>query len=351
MVRSTLAAADGWSDTKDMMAILNRNRVEQLLNRFAGKTILIVGDIMLDEFIWGKVRRISPEAPVPVVEVINETYRLGGLGNVAANIGGLDGMPIPIGVLGRDSASEKVLGLLNQLGIEVSGLVSADRPTTLKTRVIAHSQQVVRTDRESKKALSAEINKDLAATFLRYLPRADAVIVSDYDKGVVNRELLSAILPKTRSAGVPVFLDPKVHHADYYRPITLITPNQREAELLTGMAIEDERSLEEAGLKLLQKFECECALITRGEEGMSLFNRSGSHHLPTFAREVFDVTGAGDTVIATLALAHAGGATMEESAILANHAAGIVVGKVGTATVSRTELLLDFESRNAHSAG
>ncbi len=330
---------------------LDRRRIEQLLNRFAANTIVIVGDVMLDEFIWGKVQRISPEAPVPVVEVLDETYHMGGSANVAANIRGLEGTPIPIGVLGRDSAADRVLDLLKQSGIEVSGLVRDDRPTTLKTRIIAQNQQVVRTDRESRKALSPQVNADMASAFLRHLPQAKAVIVSDYDKGVVNRELLSAILPKARNAGVPVFLDPKVPHADYYRPITLITPNQREAELLTGTAIEDERGLEDAGRRLLGKFECEYALITRGEEGMSLFSGSGSRHLPTFAREVFDVTGAGDTVIATLALAWAGGGTMEESAILANHAAGIVVGKVGIATVSQSELLTDFEARNAHSAG
>lgn len=325
--------------------------VEQILNAFKGKTILIVGDVMLDEFIWGKVRRISPEAPVPVVEVVDETYRLGGSANVAANVRSLDGAPIPIGVVGRDAAASRIFELLKEAGIETSGLLQDERPTTLKTRILAHNQQVVRADRESRKALSAQLNADLATAFLYHLPKANAVVVSDYDKGVVNRELLSQILPKARDAGVPVFLDPKVHHADYYRPITMITPNQGEAELLTGMAVQDERSLEEAGVRLLQKFECPYALITRGEEGMSLFNHSGSHHLPTFAREVFDVTGAGDTVIATLALAHAGSATMEEAATLANHAAGIVVRKIGTATVSRAELLSDFESRNAHSAG
>ncbi len=330
---------------------MNRARVEQILNRFSGKTVLVVGDLMLDEFIWGKVRRISPEAPVPVVEVLDETYRLGGSGNVAANIRALDGTPIPVGVAGGDSAAERVAELMTQHGIAASALVRANRPTTLKTRIIAHNQQVVRTDRESRKPLTPQLNGELAAAFLKHLPTANAIIVSDYDKGVVNRDLLSAILPKAKEAGIPVFLDPKVHHADYYRPITLITPNQREAELLTGMAIDGERTLEEAGQALLRKFECEYALITRGEEGMSLFNGSESHHLPTFAREVFDVTGAGDTVIATLALARAGGATMEESAVLANHAAGIVVGKVGTATVSRSELLSDFETRNAHSAG
>jgi D-beta-D-heptose 7-phosphate kinase/D-beta-D-heptose 1-phosphate adenosyltransferase len=325
--------------------------VQKILSGFTGKTILVVGDIMLDEFIWGKVARISPEAPVPVVEVVDETYRLGGAGNVTANIQSLEGTAIPIGVIGRDSAADRILGSLKECGVETNGLVRADRPTTLKTRIIAHSQQVVRTDRESKTPLSAGSSAELAALFLQHLPKASCVIVSDYDKGVVNRALLSAILSKTRDAGVPLFLDPKVHHADSYRPITLITPNHREAELLTGIVIDTEQALEEAGRKLLQKFDCEYALITRGEEGMSLFNKAGSHHLPTFAREVFDVTGAGDTVIATLALAHAGGATMEESAVLANHAAGIVVGKVGTATVSRSELLSDFEARNAHSAG
>jgi D-beta-D-heptose 7-phosphate kinase/D-beta-D-heptose 1-phosphate adenosyltransferase len=330
---------------------MNRRRVEQILNAFNGKTIITVGDIMLDEFIWGKVRRISPEAPVPVVEVIEETYRLGGSGNVAANIQELGGTAIPMGVVGRDGASDRIGELLEKVGIETYGLVRADRPTTLKSRILAHSQQVVRTDRESKKPLSAELNSDLSALFSQFLPKAAAVIVSDYDKGVVNRDLMANILPKAKTAGIPVFLDPKVHHADYYRPITVITPNHREAELLTGLVIDGERTLEEAGSKLLEKFGCEYALITRGEEGMSLFNTTGSHHLPTFAREVFDVTGAGDTVIAALALSRAGGATMEESATLANHAAGIVVGKVGTATVSRSELLSDFEARDAHSAG
>ncbi len=330
---------------------MNRTRVNQILERFSGQTILVVGDAMLDEFIWGRVRRISPEAPVPIVEVRDETYRLGGAGNVVANIRALGGTPIPIGVIGRDRAAERLRDLLAQSGVDTSGLIEEPlRPTTLKTRIIAHSQQVVRADRESRKPLAAAINRSLAEAFERWLSKAAAVIVSDYDKGVVNRDLLDEILPKARSAGIPVFLDPKVHHADYYRPVTLITPNQREAELLTGLVIEDEQTLNEAGRRLIEKFGCEYVLITRGEEGMSLFNSTSSHHLPTFAREVFDVTGAGDTVIATLALAKSGGATMEEAATLANHAAGIAVGKIGTATVNCPELVADFVSRNAHSA-
>jgi D-glycero-beta-D-manno-heptose-7-phosphate kinase len=329
---------------------ISRSRIEKLLNGFEDKTIIVVGDIMLDEFIWGKVARISPEAPVPIVEVLEETYRLGGAANVAANVRALNGKAIQLGVIGSDPAGEILLGLLHSALIDSSGVQRDERPTTLKTRILAHSQQVVRTDRESRLPLSTKVNAALAAAFCEHLPSADAVIVSDYAKGVGNRDLLGLILPRARAARVPVFLDPKGDHADYYQPITLITPNQREAEFLTGVLIEDTRSLEEAGSRILQKFGCEYALITRGEEGMSLFSVAGSHHLPTFARKVFDVTGAGDTVIATLALARAGGATMPEAAILANHAAGLVVGKVGTATIDCSELLSDFISRNAHSA-
>lgn len=330
---------------------LSRTRADQLISGFAGKRVVVLGDVMLDQFIWGNVRRISPEAPVPVVEVANETSHLGGAGNVAANIRALGGVPVPIGIIGDDSAAGQLAGILKSNGIEASGLLTAPgRPTTVKTRIIAHSQQIVRADRESKAPITAENNAALAAEFGKWLASAGAVVVSDYDKGVVNRTLLREVLPAAQRAHIPVLLDPKVHHADYYKPITLITPNHREAELLTGISIENEQQLEAAGRKLLEKFECPYALITRGEEGMSLFFPGGSHHLPTFAREVFDVTGAGDTVIATLALAQAGGATMEESATLANHAAGLAVGKVGTATVSPVELLADFDSRNAHSS-
>jgi D-glycero-beta-D-manno-heptose-7-phosphate kinase len=330
---------------------MNRQRIEELLSQFPGKTILILGDVMLDEYIWGKVARISPEAPVPIVEVTKETQRLGGAANVAANIHALGGVPIPIGVVGKDESGNRLLELLKESGIEGFGVARDDRPTTLKTRIMAHNQQIARADWESREPLSPQLNLALSTAFTQFLKRSSIAIVSDYNKGVVNRELLATILPKAKAAGVPVFLDPKVPHADYYRPVTLITPNQREAELMTGMTISDQDTLEEAGQRLLEKFECEYALITCGEEGMALFDATVSHHLPTVAREVFDVSGAGDTVIATLALARAAGGTMEEAAVLANHAAGIAVGKVGIATVTREELLSDFESRNAHSAG
>jgi D-glycero-beta-D-manno-heptose-7-phosphate kinase len=329
---------------------LNRTRVKTIIDAFPNRTILVLGDLMLDEFIWGKVRRISPEAPVPVVEVTAQTYSLGGAGNVAANIRALGGMPILVGVIGDDNAADVLLNLMEKDGMDVSGLIREKRPTTLKTRIVAHNQQVVRADRESREPLKEASNAALVTAFLKHLVSVNAVIVSDYDKSVVNPQLLKAVLHRVREAGIPVFLDPKVYHADYYRPITLITPNHREAELLVGASIDTPAQLENAGRELLKKFDCEYALITRGEEGMSLFSKTRSQHLPTVAREVFDVSGAGDTVIATLALAHAAGGAMEESAVLANHAAGIVVGKVGTATVNPEELLAEFESHHAHSA-
>jgi D-beta-D-heptose 7-phosphate kinase/D-beta-D-heptose 1-phosphate adenosyltransferase len=332
-------------------ANLGRERAEQILADFLGKRVLVVGDVMLDEFTWGRVQRISPEAPVPVVEVMRETDGLGGAGNVAANIRALGGEPIMIGVIGRDAPADRLVSLFRELGINPGHLLADDRRTTLKTRIIANNQQVVRTDREDRTPISAKINETLRGRFLDLLPQADTVVISDYDKGIVNRQLLGDILPEAGRAGVPVFLDPKVHHANYYQPTTVITPNHREAELLAGLAIADETGLEEAGRRLLDRFKCNYVLITRGEAGMSLFHGTEAHHLPTAAREVFDVTGAGDTVIAGLALASAGGASMEEAALVANHAAGLVVGKVGTATVTQQELLEDFNSRNAYPPG
>ncbi len=318
---------------------MERERLEQILKVFPDKKIVVVGDIMLDEFTWGEVKRISPEAPVPVVEVIQETQQLGGSANVVANIKALGGNPITIAVTGQDAAAERLRILYRNLEIDSSYLIDDDRQTTIKTRIIANNQQVVRTDREDRTPLPSAISKALGKRFLDVLPGSDAVIVSDYDKGVVNPELLGAILPEAERAGVPVFLDPKVHHANYYKPATLITPNQREAELLSGQRILDTAGLEEAGRLLLGQFECPYILITRGREGMSLFEGKVVHHLSAAAREVFDVSGAGDTVIATLTMAASSGASMEEAALIANEAGGIVVGKVGTATLTPRELI------------
>jgi D-beta-D-heptose 7-phosphate kinase/D-beta-D-heptose 1-phosphate adenosyltransferase len=315
------------------------------LARFEGVPVVVLGDLMLDEFVWGSVRRISPEAPVPVVEVESQTYRPGGAANVAANIVALGGVPRTVGIVGNDSAGGRLKALLSERGVGTRHVVDTSRRTTLKTRIIAHNQQVVRADREDRSPLDHEIVDRIAAEFASAIAGARAVVVSDYDKGVIDPALLGRILPLAEGAGVPVFLDPKVAHADSYRPVTMITPNQREAGELSGIPFRDTESLLEAGKALLARFGCPYVLVTRGEDGMTLFGETEVHQIPATAREVFDVTGAGDTVIATLALAGASGASMIEAARLANYAAGIAVGKVGTATVSRSEIAATLLAR------
>lgn len=331
--------------------MLTRHRIAEVVNGFSGHTILVIGDFILDEFVWGSVRRISPEAPVPVVDITKETYCLGGAGNVVANIRSLGGKAIPAGIVGNDKAGQQIISLLQTIGADSPVFHQDERPTTRKTRIVAHGQHVVRTDRESKKPISPEICGSLSNDISVYLPWVSAVVVSDYNKGVITHDLLSRILPEAKKRRLPIFLDPKVPNSEHYRSVTVMTPNRLEAELLTGVTIEDHRTLELAGRKLLRKFDCEYALITRGEFGMSLFSNSDSYHLPTFAREVFDVTGAGDTVISALALSSAAGATMREAAIIANHAAGIAVGKIGTAAVRQIDLMSEFDGYSAAHAG
>ena len=320
---------------------LARSRAKDLAERFEGKRIVALGDMMLDEFIWGRVRRISPEAPVPVVEVERQTLALGGAGNVVSNLVALGAEAIPLGVIGEDADADRLRAAFRQVGVSVEGLiVDSARPTTLKTRIIAHNQQVVRADRESRAVITSGIEDRVIAAFNELSEKANAVVVSDYNKGLLTNNLLERVLAGARERGLVVCLDPKMRSFDRYQPVTVITPNHQEAAEAAAIAIEDERSLIEAGRRLLDSIDCRAVLITRGEEGMTLFADEGEvTHIPTVAREVYDVTGAGDTVIATLALALASGASFVEAAVLANHAAGVVVGKVGTATVTRDELL------------
>jgi len=328
--------------------MIEQNRAEQILKAFPNNKILVVGDLMLDQFTWGKVRRISPEAPVPVIEVAEETYRIGGSGNAAVNIRTLDGTPITIGVIGQDDGAERLLSLFAELEIDSDNLLRDERRTTLKTRLIAHNQQVVRMDREDITPLSRKVKNILTERCVESLSKVQAVVISDYDKGVINPELLKSILTEAHRKKVPVFIDPKVQHAEYYRQATLLTPNQQEAELLSGVSITNRSSLERAGTRLLERFDCPYVLVTQGEDGMSLFSHNTVKHLRTTAREVFDVTGAGDTVIACLSMAVAAGAEMDEAALIANYAAGLVVGKVGTANVTRQELTASLDDINAH---
>ena len=328
-----------------MTKTLTQERARSIADSFAGKRIVVLGDVMLDEFIWGRVRRISPEAPVPVVEVDRQTLALGGAGNVVSSLVALGAAATPIGVLGDDLDADRLRGAFGEFGVSTIRLVvDAARPTTVKTRIIAHNQQVVRADRESRAPIAAAIEDRVAKGFRAEIEGADAVVVSDYRKGLLTPGLLAQALTAARERALIVCLDPKMRNFVHYQPVTVITPNNQEAADASGIPIEDEHSLTEAGRKLLASIDTRAVLITRGEEGMTLFTGGGPDgaevtHIPTVAREVYDVTGAGDTVIATLALALASGASFEEAAVLANHGAGVVVGKVGTASVTRDELL------------
>jgi len=319
---------------------MNRQRAQEILNGFAGQRLIVLGDLMLDEFIWGEVRRISPEAPVPVVEVKRETWHLGGAGNVVSNLLELGAQAVPIGVLGDDWAGTRLQRSFAERQAETAGLVcDGSRRTTLKTRIVAHSQQMVRADREDSSPIKGEIENLIIANFNAFLDAADAVIVSDYNKGLLTPRVLQETLQTARSRRKIVCLDPKIRNFAHYRSVTVITPNQLEAERATNIEIHNEPSLVAAARRIREMLDCPNVLITRGEHGMTLLGEQDHvTHIPTTAREVYDVTGAGDTVIATLALALAAGAQVDEAAVIANHAAGVVVGKVGTATVSRAEL-------------
>lgn len=308
------------------------------LSGFKKKKILVIGDIILDRYIWGRVSRISPEAPVPIVEVTDENFLLGGAANVANNIVSLGGKATLVGVGGNDRGGEILRKIFQEKSIDCNSVFWGPRPTTVKARVIAHSQQVVRFDREERDRLDARVLRKLLSCIYSTLPDHDAVIISDYKKGVVSSELIREIMKYAKPHHIFVAVDPKVGHFHCYRNVSLMTPNVHEASLASGIEIRNEHTLLQAGRSLLRKIPCEAVLITRGEHGMSLFRKDKAFHIPTVAKNVYDVTGAGDTVIATFTLSHAAGARMEEAAVIANHAAGIVVGEVGTAVVTPDEL-------------
>jgi D-beta-D-heptose 7-phosphate kinase/D-beta-D-heptose 1-phosphate adenosyltransferase len=328
---------------------LSPTRARALLKKMRGRRVIVLGDVMLDEFLWGTVARISPEAPVPVVEVTRQSYHLGGAGNVAANVCALGGSAVLAGVVGSDPAAERVRESLGQAGVQAA-LISSDsaRPTTVKTRIVAHHQQVVRADRERSDDIAADLEDGLVGRLRSALPSCGALVVSDYQKGVVTKRLMRTVVSLARRRGIPVLVDPKVRHFPFYRGVSVITPNQIETEQATGIRIRGEDDLLAAGARILRKLRCGAALVTRGEQGMSLFQGGARPlHIPTAAREVFDVTGAGDTVIATVALGLCGGARLHEAAMLANYAAGVVVGKLGTATATPDEVMAAVEAAAA----
>lgn len=326
------------------MGMLNEDRVEHILETMGGSKVLILGDIMLDEYLFGAVNRISPEAPVPVVEINSTKLLLGGSANVAHNIRSLGDEPILVGTVGDDEAAVKLAQLLKEKHISRDFLVNDEsRQTTIKTRIVAHSQQIVRADRESQHELDTDTEQRVLKRFLSVADGIDAVIISDYGKGVITKSLLERVIDDCVARGIFVAVDPKETHFFNYQRVSLITPNHHEAGFAYGQRIHSERDLLEVGNGLLHRLQAKAILITRGPQGMSLFYDGDATHIPTFARQVYDVTGAGDTVIATFVAAICAGASMVEAAIISNAAAGYVVGELGTATITKSQLHKELE--------
>lgn len=343
------------------MPVTPTSKLKRLVGRLRGRRIGVMGDFMLDRYIWGTATRLSPEAAVPVVDFVSETDCLGGAGNVAANLAALGARVTPFGVTGADEAARGLRAGLAALGMNGQGMLSDPRRlTTMKTRVIARHQQVVRVDREQRIPLPAALEQSLIGRIKASLPRLDALVVSDYDKGVVTDALADRVLDECRRRGLPTLVKPKTSRLFAYRGATAIVCNKKEAGFFVTRELEDEKSIEEAGRALLAHFGCAAIVITLGDKGMSLFEEASPRrvYVPATSfevsyarlglpgvdgkatgRQVFDVTGAGDTVLAVLALAVAGGAPLADAVALANLAAGVVVGKLGTATVAPSELL------------
>jgi D-beta-D-heptose 7-phosphate kinase/D-beta-D-heptose 1-phosphate adenosyltransferase len=318
---------------------LDFKRAQKAVRAFKGKRVLVLGDLMLDKYIWGSVSRISPEAPVPVVEVQKSTSALGGAGNVAQNLAALAASPLLVGVVGDDAEGAWIK---RHVACSRGVIVDPERPTTVKTRIIAHHQQVVRVDQEKKRPFAPETEAKIVRLLRR--EKFEGLIISDYNKGLVTKSLLDQVLPHAQASRIPVFVDPKVENFALYSPVTLLSPNHNEAERIVHHPCRTEAEVERAGREILDLVTTLYLIIKRGEEGMSIFERGkAAVHIPTIAREVFDVTGAGDTVIATAALALLARVTIREAAVLANAAAGVVVGKIGTATCSPEELLASLK--------
>jgi rfaE bifunctional protein kinase chain/domain len=323
---------------------ISQARAHELIDRFSSRRIAVVGDVMLDRFLIGRVSRMSPEAPVPVVVHDHDEFRLGGAANVANNLRELGGALDLIGVIGNDDSGSALKNELAAKGIHSTGLITdVERRTTTKMRVVTtRNQQVSRIDFESDHEVGVAIEDAVASQIEMRARAAQVVLVSDYQKGVVTRRSMAHLLSFAQQSGIPVIVDPKVPHIDYYAGAALVTPNHIEAESATNSRISTYDDARRASSELRKRIGVESVLITRGEHGMWLDHAGTDGYLPASAREVADVTGAGDTVIATLALAIAAGATMPEAARLANEAAGIVVGKFGAATVTPAELKARF---------
>src|ERR1019366_7120627 len=340
--------------------IMDSRKLTKLAKILRGRRIAVAGDFMLDRYVWGSVVRISPEAPVPVVDFMNESQVLGGAGNVAANLAALGARVFPFGVIGEDEAGRAIRACLDAAGIASKGVVAdTSRITTVKTRVVARHQQIVRVDRERREPLGHALEESLIRRIKAALGRLDALVISDYDKGVVTDPLADRVLTECHRRGVPVLVKPKTSRLFAYRGATVIVCNAKEAGFFVTRSLEDDESVGQAGRALLAHFGCSAVVITRGGEGLNVFEESSPEgfHVPatsreisyahvgqaatdraTHGRQVFDVTGAGDTVLSVLALAIAARIPMREAAVLANAGAGVVVGKLGTSTITPGEL-------------
>jgi D-glycero-beta-D-manno-heptose-7-phosphate kinase len=319
---------------------MNKTKIQKILSSFSKSKIVVLGDIMLDRYLWGNVDRISPEAPVPVVSITRETANLGGAANVAANVNALGADVTLMGVIGDDRMANTLKENLTDSELKTTGLlVDPERPTTVKTRVVAHNQQVVRLDREITLEIPDNLTEQMIAKISRQINDIDGIIISDYGKGVITYNLLTAIIPMARKAGAFIAVDPKEVHFMNYREVSVITPNHHEAGFISGKKITNDIILADVGWNLMDLLNLESLLITRGEKGMALFEQGRKLTLiPARAKAVYDVTGAGDTVIATLAVAKTAGASIQEAAIFANAAAGLAVAQFGTARITKDEL-------------
>ena len=322
------------------MTNIEFKKVRRIVQNFKNKRVLVLGDLMLDKYIWGHVSRISPEAPVPVVEVTKDTSCLGGAGNASHNLKSLGAFPLLVGVVGDDSEGQWIKeNVPDSRGI----FVDENRPTIVKTRIIAHHQQVVRVDLEKKAAISSRMGERIF-NFIQE-EKYDGILISDYNKGSLSKSLMNRVLPFAQERRIPVFVDPKFENFFLFSPVTLITPNHFEVEKIVQHECTTDSQVEKAGQKILSQIRTLYLILKRGEQGMTVCEKGKKAlHIPTVAKEVYDVTGAGDTVIAAAALALLSGGSIQEAAVLANASAGIVVGKIGTAAVTSEELLASFSS-------
>ena len=335
-----LHCADSRMKPLSVVPSISTRKIKQYIERFSRARILVVGDLILDHYIWGKVHRVSPEAPVPVVHVDSESYRMGGAANVYHNIMTLGGQAELCGVVGADQVGKQFLADIRGSSTGASGVfIDSSRPTIQKTRVVAHNQQIVRFDVEQRHDISSQLTKKMLRHVASRLPEISCLVISDYAKGMITEDLMRTIHSLAEQYGVPIVVDPKVEHMAYYHGVTVITPNHLEAKQAAGFLPTQDVPVEQIGVSLQQRLQCQAVVVTKGDEGMSIFEQTGqSWSIPAVARQVYDVTGAGDTVVSTLALAISAKASLPEAAVLANQAAGIVVGMVGTATVTGAQL-------------